>query len=94
MAQTVVHWSNKDRGSDFMDLIIPDQKVYKAAKLFADGEAIDEVKEILSECLSDNIVDQVIDDIQNAYKDDDFGYSALLEAVNKALGQYVYSAEE
>lgn len=77
-----------------MGIIMPDQKVYKAAKLFADGETIDEVKGILSECLSDNIVDQVIDDIQNAYKNDDFGYSAFLEAVNKALGQRVYSAEE
>lgn len=78
-----------------MSLIIPDQKVYTAAKSFSKGASNDELTEILSECLSDDIIKRVLQklEVTNAYKDDDYGYSAFFEAVNDELGENVYSAE-
>ena len=74
--------------------IIADQKIYKAAKLFSDGDFFNEVGELLLACLSAAQVKKVLKEVENKTQDDDYGYSAFLNAVNNVLGEDVYKVDE
>lgn len=74
--------------------IIADQKIYKAAKLFSDGDFFNEVEELLLACLSAAQVKKVLKEVENKTQDDDYGYSAFLNAVNNVLGEDVYKVDE
>lgn len=74
--------------------IAADQKVYKAAKLFSDGDFFNEVEELLLACLSAAQVKKVLKKVENKTQDDDSGYSAFLNAVNNVLGEDVYKVDE
>lgn len=82
------------RGVIKISYIIADQKIYKAAKLFSDGDFFNEVEELLLACLSAAQVKKVLKEVENKTQDDDYGYSAFLNAVNNVLGEDVYKVDE
>lgn len=80
-----------------MGLIIENQKIYKAADIFAKfglGSHSCEVVELLSECMDDKAVQVVVSSVEkyNPSEAYDILYEWFLEDVNKVLGQSVYSA--
>ena len=76
-------------------MMIPNPRVYQAARLFAQGEPIDRVKELLLNCY-DFDEDEAREVVLSAdhYRDDvDGGYSAFINTVNLVLGTSAYHLE-
>lgn len=75
---------------------IADEKVYKAARAFAQGISLEDVREILSECIDfdEEDVEQILAFSWNHTSDEDGGYSAFIKAVNKTLGKEVYHIDK
>jgi len=70
-----------------------DDNIYKAAKEFAQGAPSEDVRGILSNCI--DIDDKGMEKIMSlAYPyrtQKDGGYQAFIKAVNKVLGENIYS---
>ncbi|MGR6127496.1 hypothetical protein [Paenibacillus sp. SER-28] len=85
---------------DFIDLqkmtrkdIYENYDVYKAAQKFALGTPVDEIREILTNSyeLDENPVKGTMLLALSHRNDTDGGYLAFIKAVNRVLGQEVYS---
>jgi hypothetical protein len=76
-------------------MIIPNPKVYQAARIFAQHEPDDTVKDLLSRCpdLDDNDVNKILQAAKIHIEDVDGGYSAFLNAVNLVLHTKAYNLE-
>lgn len=70
---------------------VEDQKVYEAARLFAQGASHNEIKELLLKCidLDEEDIEEILSLSENC-KSDDGGYNSFLKAVNKVLGEDIY----
>ena len=70
-----------------------DNNVYKAAKEFADGASVIEVKNVLTSCCDlneKNAQDIVLKTLPHR-TDKDGGYRFFIRSVNKVLGEDIYS---
>lgn len=69
-----------------------DDKVYKAARAFAQGVSSDEIREILLNCVDfdEEDISQIMTSAEPHKTDDDGGYGAFIKTVNKTLGEVVY----
>ncbi|KYG97126.1 hypothetical protein ABEW24_24480 [Paenibacillus jamilae] len=85
---------------DFIDLqkvtrkdIYENYDVYKAAQKFALGTTVDEIREILTNSyeLDENQVEETVLLALSHRNDTDGGYLVFIKAVNRVLGQEVYS---
>ena len=76
-------------------MIIPNPKVYQAARVFAQHEPDDTVKDLLFRCpnLDNNDVSKILQAAKIYIEDVDGGYSAFLNTVNLVLHTKAYSLE-
>jgi len=73
-------------------MYIVDEKVYKAARLFAQGASNEEVMKIILRCIDfdEEDAEEILSFAEKHRSDDDGGYSSFLKSVNKILGEDVY----
>lgn len=76
-------------------MIIPNLKVYQAARAFAQGEPIDEIKELLLNCFDfdEDDAEKVVHSAINYTNEIDGGYSAFINIVGIVLGTKAYRLE-
>ena len=76
-------------------MMIPNPRVYQAARAFAQGESVDKVREILLDCfdIDEDEAEKVVLSSSNFRGDIDGGYSAFINAVNLVLGTKAYHLE-
>ncbi len=76
-------------------MIIPNPLVYQAARVFAQHDPDDTVKDLLFRCpdLDNNDVIKILQTAKIHIEDVDGGYSAFLNAVNLTLHTKVYNLE-
>lgn len=76
-------------------MIIPNPKVYQAARAFAQGESIDEIKELLLNCFDfdEDDAGKVVLSAKSYSNDIDGGYSAFINIINLVLDTKAYCIE-
>lgn len=69
-----------------------DDNIYKAAKKFAAGASLNEVKDILISCfdLNEKNAEDILTRSSPHKTDKDGGYRSFIRSVNKELGEDVY----
>lgn len=76
------------------DLYESNNKVYKAARAFAQGATFDEIRNTLNNCIEfdEDDIEEILSLSFPHRTDEDGGYGAFIKAVNHVTGKDVYEA--
>ena len=85
-------YNKRSDGLGGNSIYVANDKVFKAARMFAQGASNEEVKKLILECIDfdEEDVDEILSLSEKHKSDGDGGYSFFLKAVNKILGEEVY----
>jgi hypothetical protein len=78
-----------------MFMVVPNPRVYQAAREFAQGEPIDKIEKLLLNCVDfdEDDVSKVVNSSKSYCDDVDGGYSAFINTVNLVLQTKAYRLE-